>query len=68
MSEHFTAIIRELTKIPEADQACYGRLAEMKESRKSLPRFLLMENVPTLLSKRHFENFSTWIAELESLG
>lgn len=43
-------------------------LTEMKESRKSLPRFLLMENVPTLLSKRHFENFSTWIAELESLG
>lgn len=43
-------------------------LTEMKESGKSLPRFLLMENVPTLLSKRHFKNFSTWIAELESLG
>ena len=43
-------------------------LTEMKNSGKSLPRFLLMENVPTLLSKRHFENFSTWITELESLG
>lgn len=43
-------------------------LTEMKGSGKSLPRFLLMENVPTLLSKRHFENFSTWISELESLG
>lgn len=43
-------------------------LAEMKEEKKGLPRFLLMENVPTLLSERHFPNFSTWICELESLG
>ena len=43
-------------------------LTEMKDNKKTLPRFLLMENVPTLLSKRHFENFSTWIKELESLG
>lgn len=43
-------------------------LSEMKDAGKKLPRFLLMENVPTLLSKRHFENFSTWINELASLG
>ncbi len=43
-------------------------LTEMKYNKKKLPRFLLMENVPTLLSKRHFENFSTWINELETLG
>lgn len=43
-------------------------LSEMKKSGKNLPRFLLMENVPTLLSKRHFDNFRTWIDELESLG
>lgn len=43
-------------------------LSEMKDAEKELPRFLLMENVPTLLSKRHFENFSTWINELASLG
>lgn len=43
-------------------------LTEMKESNKSLPRFLLMENVPTLLSERHFGNFSTWICDLKSLG
>lgn len=43
-------------------------LTEMKDNKKTPPRFLLMENVPTLLSKRHFENFSTWINELESLG
>ena len=27
-----------------------------------------MENVPSLLSKRHFENFTTWIKDLEELG
>lgn len=27
-----------------------------------------MENVPSLLAKRHFENFSTWIKDLEELG
>ena len=43
-------------------------LTEMKESNKSLPRFLLMENVPTLLSERHFGNFSTWICDLRALG
>lgn len=43
-------------------------LTEMKDANKSLPRFLLMENVPTLLSKRHFNNFQTWIADLEDLG
>lgn len=43
-------------------------LTEMKNAEKKLPRFLLMENVPTLLSKRHLENFNTWIANLEDLG
>lgn len=43
-------------------------LTEMKETHKSLPRFLLMENVPTLLSERHFGNFSTWICDLKQLG
>lgn len=43
-------------------------LMEMKEAGKNLPRFLLMENVPALLAKRHFQNFTTWISELEDLG
>lgn len=43
-------------------------LSEMKTNEIRLPRFLLMENVPTLLSERHYKNFSTWIHELESLG
>lgn len=43
-------------------------LTEMKTYNKRLPRFLLMENVPTLLSKRHFPNFHTWIKDLEELG
>jgi len=43
-------------------------LTEMNELEKRLPRFLLMENVPSLLSKRHYDNFRTWISELEDLG
>lgn len=43
-------------------------LTEMRAAGKHLPRFLLMENVPTLLSKRHSKNFSTWISDLEDLG
>lgn len=43
-------------------------LQEMKEAHKRLPRYLLMENVPSLLAKRHFDNFSTWINDLEELG
>lgn len=43
-------------------------LEEMKNSGKNLPRFLLMENVPTLLSDRHFPNFSKWINDLKKLG
>lgn len=43
-------------------------LSEMKAAGTKLPRFLLMENVPTLLSKRHFSNFSTWINDLRELG
>ena len=43
-------------------------LSEMKHSRKKLPRYLLMENVPTLLSDRHKSNFKMWIDELAELG
>ena len=43
-------------------------LTEMRECGKTLPRFLLMENVPTLLSQRHKKNFETWIGDLKDLG
>lgn len=43
-------------------------LREMKDDNKELPKYLLMENVPTLLSKRHKNNFDVWIKELEELG
>lgn len=43
-------------------------LQEMREAGKSMPRYLLLENVPTLLSDRHKGNFETWIADLEALG
>lgn len=42
-------------------------LQEMKDADKQLPRFLVMENVPTLLSKRHLGNFCTWINDLNNL-
>lgn len=43
-------------------------LSELQNGNKRLPRFLLMENVPTLLSERHFPNFSAWIEQLKGLG
>ena len=43
-------------------------LQEMKEEGKSLPRYLLMENVPTLLAERHRSNFEKWIGDLKELG
>lgn len=43
-------------------------LQEMKDAHRRLPRYLLMENVPSLLAKRHFDNFSTWINDLKELG
>jgi len=43
-------------------------LEEMKASEKRLPKFLLMENVPALLSSRHKNNFMTWIFNLRELG
>lgn len=43
-------------------------LNEMNANGIKLPRFLLMENVPALLSKRHIGNFNTWISDLGALG
>lgn len=43
-------------------------LQEMEDEGKALPRFLLMENVPTLLSERHKGNFDIWINDLRQLG
>lgn len=43
-------------------------LKEMKDDNKKLPRYLLLENVPSLLAPRHFNNFETWISDLKELG
>lgn len=43
-------------------------LSEMKDNGKEMPRYLVLENVPTLLSERHVGNFNLWIEELENLG
>ena len=43
-------------------------LQEMKDDNKKLPRYLLLENVPSLLAPRHFNNFETWISDLKKLG
>lgn len=43
-------------------------LTEMKKAGKHLPRYLLMENVPALLSERHKNNFEEWISDLRKLG
>lgn len=43
-------------------------LKEIKDEKKQMPRYLLMENVPTLLSDRHKANFEMWKDELKTLG
>lgn len=43
-------------------------LKEYIEENKKLPKFLLMENVSSLLSPRHIKNFNMWKEFLESLG
>jgi DNA (cytosine-5)-methyltransferase 1 len=43
-------------------------LQEMKDSQIDMPKYLLMENVPTLLAKRHLDNFNIWKSDLEELG
>lgn len=43
-------------------------LLEMHEEGRSLPRFLVMENVCNILSKTHKEDFSDWKATLNKLG
>lgn len=43
-------------------------LTEMKTAGKELPRYLLMENVPSLLAERHKGNFDEWIEDLRELG
>ena len=44
-----------------------GRILK-NTNRAKRPKYLIMENVKTLLSKRHFNNFLKWIKELEELG
>lgn len=43
-------------------------LFEMLYNNMKLPRYLIMENVPSLLSNRHRKNFEMWKKELEDLG
>ena len=43
-------------------------LGEMESNGQPLPRFLLMENVTNILSKRHEKDFNSWKQELERLG
>ena len=43
-------------------------LQEMHDLNKRLPHFLIMENVPSLLSDRHKPNFEIWKKDLENLG
>ncbi len=43
-------------------------LKELKNARRRLPKFLLMENVSNILSKAHRKNFAEWKNFLEELG
>ncbi len=43
-------------------------IKEKLEARESIPRILLMENVSSLLAKRHKEDFAMWVKSLENTG
>lgn len=43
-------------------------LLERKEKKLSMPRFLLMENVRNIMSKKHEANFNAWKESLKSMG
>lgn len=43
-------------------------LKEMDEEERSLPRFLVMENVTNILSSTHRKDFGEWRATLDNLG
>lgn len=43
-------------------------LKEFEASGKKLPKFLLMENVSNILSKKHVGNFNEWCSFLEDLN
>jgi len=43
-------------------------LKERKNSSRPMPKFLLMENVPNIISRSHSKNFEEWKESLENLG
>ncbi len=43
-------------------------LKEKYDNKKNLPKFLLMENVANILSKKHIGDFEGWIKTLEEMG
>lgn len=43
-------------------------LKERKASPLAMPKFLLMENVPNIISRAHNKNFEEWKESLEDLG
>ncbi len=43
-------------------------LKERKASPRAMPKFLLMENVPNIISRSHSKNFDDWKQSLNDLG
>jgi DNA (cytosine-5)-methyltransferase 1 len=43
-------------------------LKERKASPRAMPKFLLMENVPNIISRSHSKNFDDWKKSLNDLG
>lgn len=43
-------------------------LKERQASPRQMPKFLLMENVPNIISRSHSKNFDDWKQSLEDLG
>ena len=45
-----------------------GRILDELNSISKLPRFLLLENVKNMLSKKHLPQYEKWISKLKGLG
>ncbi|MDI4567892.1 MAG: DNA cytosine methyltransferase, partial [Mycoplasma sp.] len=43
-------------------------LVSSKKNNKKLPKYLLMENVPAFITKKHINSFHKWINTLEKIG
>ena len=61
----------EWTEIQTLHHHCFGkveRLLYTAVNHNEQPKYLIMENVPMLVSKKFIDSFNEWLEVLEKLG